>query len=96
MKNTEKVKTIQKEQTDIEQEIKTLQRRQEDFFQLQKKETSIYNWLVDTSATEERTFFEDKGENSLFLARKAQAQLKKEEEHAIKRKKDLYLIVRAT
>lgn len=89
MKGTKELKTLQKEQTDIEQEIKTLQRRQEDFFQLQKKETHIYNWLVDTSTTDEQHFFKDRAENSLFLARKAQTQLKEEEEHAIKRKKDL-------
>lgn len=86
---TAQLKSLQQKQTAVTQEIKTLQRRQEDFFQLQKKEERIYTLLVETSDPEERTFFKDRGENSLYLARKAQQQLKEDEEHALKRKKDL-------
>lgn len=83
------LKKIKQEQVDVEQEIKTLQRRQEDFFQLQKKEERVYTLLVDTSMPEERRFFKDRGENSLYLARKAQTQLNEQEEQAKKRKKTL-------
>lgn len=86
---TVQLKHLQKEQTGIEQEIKTIKRRQEDFFQLQKKEERIYTLLVNTSTAEERIFFKDRGENSLYLARKAQQQLKEDEEQSIKRRKDL-------
>jgi len=83
------LKKLKQEQIDVEQEIKTLQRRQEDFFQLQKKEERAYTLLVDASMPEERQFFKDRGENSLYLARKAQAQLNEQEEQAKKQKKTL-------
>jgi len=44
---------------------------------------------VDTSTSEERLFFKDRGENSLYLARKAQTQLNEQEEQAKKQKKTL-------
>ena len=89
VKTTEKLKTVQKEQTELIQEIKNLQQRQEDFFQLQKQEERLYSGMVDTCAPEERIFFKDRGENSRFLARKAQTELKEQEGQLKKRKKDL-------
>jgi len=83
------LETVQKEKQMIQTEIRTIQQRQESFFQLQKQEERLYSWLVDSCAPEERIFFKDRGENSLFLAKKAQKELHDQEEQLNKQKKTI-------
>lgn len=69
--------------------MRTNQQQQEEFFQLQKQEERVYTELIETSDPAERTFFKNRGENSLVLAKKAQEHLREQENSLKQHKKDL-------
>lgn len=81
------LETVQKEKQALQIELKSIQQRQELFFQIQKQEERLYSWVVDSCAPEERIFFKDRGENSRFLAKRAQRELHEQEEQLKKQKK---------
>lgn len=83
------LENVQKEKQIIQTELKAIQQRQETYFQLQKQEERLYSWIVDSCSPEERIFFKDRGENSLFLAKKAQKELHEQEEQLKKQKKTI-------
>lgn len=77
---------LQEGQLEIRKERRELEALQEEFFDLQQKEQALYNDVIASSEPEERSFFEERGTDSLHLARKAQRefdeqliQLQKEE-----------------
>lgn len=83
------ISQIQEAQAHITKNLRLLEERQEEFFQLQQQEQRLYHELTDTSAPEERNFFRERGENSFVWAKKGQTQLAEQEDELREQLKQL-------
>lgn len=81
-----RLEQLQDDQLASKKEQRRVEEQQEAFFELQQQEQSVYNFVLSNCEPEERAFIEERGEDSLRLAKNAQRefdeellQLKKEE-----------------
>lgn len=81
-----RLEQLQDAQIASKKEQRRIEEQQEAFFELQQQEQSVYNFVLSNCEPEERAFIEERGDDSLRLAKNAQRefdeellQLKKEE-----------------
>lgn len=80
-----RLEQLQEDQLAIIKEQRYIEEQQENFFQLQQQEQAAYNFVLENCEAEERAFFEERGDDSLHLAKKAQREF---DEQLIQLKKD--------
>lgn len=63
---------LQEDQLALKKEQRYIEEQQEAFFQLQQKEQAAYNFVLNNCEAEERPLLQERGDDSLYLAKKAQ------------------------
>ena len=81
--------TIQIEQDLVAKELFTIEKQQEDLFYINQEEQRLYSEVVATSPPEDRTYFQDRGEDSRHQSNKAQQILEDKETELNRTKKQL-------
>ncbi|WP_086313405.1 hypothetical protein A5821_000885 [Enterococcus sp. 7F3_DIV0205] len=67
-----RLEQLQEDQLAIRKEQHYIEEQQEEFFQLQQQEQAAYDFVLGNCEAEERAFFEERGDEGLHLAKKAQ------------------------
>ncbi|WP_139844035.1 hypothetical protein A5821_000260 [Enterococcus sp. 7F3_DIV0205] len=80
-----RLEQFQEDQLAIRKEQHYIEEQQEEFFQLQQQEQAAYDFVLGNCDPEERSFFEERGDDSLHLAKKAQREF---DEQLLQLKKD--------
>ncbi|MGM0219053.1 hypothetical protein [Enterococcus sp. AZ126] len=74
-----RIKQLQEDQLGIKKEQRQIEEQQEALFCLQQKEQKAYELVLNNWEAEERAFYQDRGEESLHLAKKAQRELEEQQ-----------------
>lgn len=69
---------LQDDQLAIKKEQRYVEEQQEAFFQLQQKEQAAYNFVLNNCESGERSFLQERGDDSLYLAKKAQQEFEEQ------------------
>lgn len=73
------IEQLQEDQQSIKKEQRQIGEQQEAFFYLQQKEQRAYEFVLNNCEAEERAFYQDRGDESLYLAKKAQGDLEEQQ-----------------
>ncbi|MFK4565502.1 hypothetical protein [Enterococcus sp. UD-01] len=97
-----KIEELQEKQVALKKQRRYVEEQQEAYFELQQREQSVYGFVLTNCEPEERTYIEDRGSDSLFLAKKAQRefdeerlQLEKEERFLFEQKEYQHQVYRS-
>ncbi|MBO0422573.1 DUF3958 family protein [Enterococcus plantarum] len=74
-----RIEELQEDQLNVKKEQRQVEEQQEAFFYLQQKEQQAYEFVLNSCETEERAFYQDRGDESLHLAKKAQRELEEQQ-----------------
>lgn len=74
-----RIEQLQEAQLNIKKEQRQVEEQQEAFFYLQQKEQQAYEFVLTSCEAEERAFYQDRGDESLYLAKKAQRELEQQQ-----------------
>lgn len=74
-----RIEQLQQDQLGIKKELRQVEEQQEAFFYLQQKEQQAYEFVLNSCEAEERTFYQERGDESLYLAKKAQRELEEQQ-----------------
>lgn len=73
-----RIEQLQEDQLTNKKEQRQVEEQQEAFLYLQQKEQQAYEFVLNSCEAEERVFYQDRGDESLDLAKKAQRELEKQ------------------
>lgn len=85
-----RIEQLQEDQLGIKKEQRQVEEQQEAFFYLQRKEQQAYEFVLNSCEAEERAFYQDRGDESLYLAKKSQREL---EEQQVELEKEYRLLL---
>ena len=85
-----RIEQLQEDQLSIKKEKCKVEEQQEAFFYLQQKEQRAYEFVLNSCEAEEQVFYQDRGDESLSLAKKAQREL---EEQQVELEKEYRLLL---
>lgn len=85
-----RIEQLQENQLGIKKEQRQVEEQQEAFFYLQQKEQQAYEFVLNSCEVEERAFYQDRVDESLYLAKKSQREL---EEQQVELEKEYRLLL---
>lgn len=74
-----RIEQLQEAQLNIKKEQRQVEEQQKAFFYLQQKEQQAYEFVLTSCEAEECAFYQDRGDESLYLAKKAQRELEQQQ-----------------
>jgi hypothetical protein len=85
-----KIEELQEKQIAVKKQRRYVEEQQKAYFELQQREQSIYEFVLANCEPEERAYIEDRGSDSLFLAKKAQREFDEERLQLEKEERSLF------
>jgi hypothetical protein len=85
-----KIEELQEKQVAVKKQRRQLEEQQEAYFELQQQEQAAYEFVLANCEPEERAYIEDRGSDSLFLAKKAQRDFDEERLQLEKEERSLF------